>query len=244
MLVRKAPGSIFSGVVPGSEFRPAIHFPDASEPVRPWQVPTEGPQKPAEVTAPNVGQDLISLVADTPAGTPEAREVQSSLLSEIVGIIERAKAFHIETMRGRQNQAIIERDGLHKRCRLLEDEMKQLSWELGGLNSKLNDQGIARQRAQAEWEGAKQQFPESRFPTEGEIQEKSDREERTRLVLVTAQQNYSGISQQAANKQSQLARKQAELREVEDQLDRLNCAINGTPYADRATGGLVTIPRL
>ena len=230
--------------VPPEMFAGAVHFVDASGPELDSQRPAEAP-KDAEIKPPRgVGLDLISLVAETPTESAEDRESQTELVSEIVHIRDRAVAWHTEVMKARQAAAIIKRDELLKGCRILEDEIKQLKWELGGLNSKLNDQGIARQEAQGKWESAKAETPESRFPNESEIQAKLEKEERARIALVTAQRNYAETNQQAAKRQHELASKQEELRGLENQLAFFDAQVNGTPYADPRAPGLVSIPRL
>jgi chromosome segregation ATPase len=224
-------------------FAGGVHFVDAREPELDSQRPAEAP-KDAEIKPPRgVGLDLISLVSETPTGA-EDRETQSSLLSEIVEIRDRAVAWHVEVMKARQAAAIVKRDELLKGCRVVEDEIKQLKWELGGLNSKLNDQGIARQEAQVRWETAKATFPESRFPNESEIQAKLEKEERARLALVTAQRNYAETNQQAANRQYKIDRKREELRGLENQLAFFDAQVNQTPYSDPKAPGLVSVPRL
>jgi len=236
-------GSPFRAVSP-SEFAGSVHFVDASTPELDSQRPAEA-AKDAEIQPPKgVGLDLISLVADTPTETPEDRESQTELVSEIVEIRDRSVAWHVEVMKARQAAAIVKRDELLKGCRVVEDTIRQLRWEVGGLNSKLNDQGITRQHAQAEWEATKATFPESRFPNSDEIREKLDREEKARVALVTAQRNYGETNQQAAKKQHELASKQEELRGLENQLAFFDAQVNGTPYSDPKAPGLVLVPRL
>jgi 3-oxoacyl-(acyl-carrier-protein) synthase len=167
-------------------------------------------------------------------------ERQSLLLGKADELLEEIRAFGFEVAKQHQEKLLDEIGRVTELGRQVEEKLTALRNERGGMNDPLRLCGERLQHMRVAYESAMAATPQSAFPTEEEKLQIRRHAERARVAYVEAEAGWHRRDAEARKLDAGIEKAQAEYRALRERSTKLNCALTGTPYADRS--GLAAVP--
>jgi hypothetical protein len=228
--------------IPGAAFGGAIHQVTVGGP-EPHHIPIrQGPEEPPAIEVPKLGSDIMAFVADLPCKSEEQIERRSVLAGRLFELIEEIRSFALSLGQARQGELLAEIEEVSRLGRQAEEKFIALRNERGAMNDPLRLSGERLQHARVGYESAMAGNTQSAFPTEEEKSQLRRDAESARKRYVEAEAEWHRRDAEARKLDAEITKAQSEYGSLKERATKLNCALSGTPYADRS--GLVAVPEV